>query len=208
MDSYNTCNTTKEINQMPRVEMTSSVLSTRLCKITIEIGGEFENIYFILDSTCTMALMKKDTVALKELMGNRVSEALEVAKPEQLYHVKSSENIADLGTCMDATPADIDLGSPCQCAPAWLKLDFCDWPVSQDCSKAEIPQEELNSRHFIAAVTAASAAPVLFDTERYKNRYRAYEFYVKLVGIIVKMLRLKSMKIDRHLSVDDQLQLN
>ena len=126
--------------------MTSAIMSTRLCKTLIEHGGlEFENIFFILDSTCTMALLKKNTVALKEFMGNRVSEALEVADPKQFFHAKSSDNIADLGTRMDATPADIDLGSPWQCAPAWLKLEFCDWPVTQDCTKAEIPPEELNS---------------------------------------------------------------
>ena len=45
-----------------------------------------------------MALMKRNTVALKEFMGNHVSEALEVAQPEQFFHLKSSDNIADLGT--------------------------------------------------------------------------------------------------------------
>ena len=97
---------------IPRIEMTSAVMSTRLCKTINEHGGlEFENTYFILDLARTMALMKKNTVALKEFIGNRVLEALEVAQPDQFFHVKSSDNIADLGTRMDATPANIDLGS-------------------------------------------------------------------------------------------------
>jgi hypothetical protein len=70
---------------IPRIEMTSAVMSTRLCKTLKEHGGlVFENVYFILDSTSTMFLMKKNSVALKEIMANKVTEALAVATPEQI----------------------------------------------------------------------------------------------------------------------------
>ena len=147
--------------------------------------------------------MRKSSVALKEFMTNRVTEFLEVATPDQVYHVKSRDNIADLGTRMDATAADIDRGSAWQCGPPWLKMEVGDWPVSQDYSNAEIPQEELNLPHVVAAITASINSTQLFDTERYKNRYRAYEFFVKLVGIVVKMFQNKSFKIQRPLSVED-----
>ena len=150
-----------------------------------------------------MFLMRKNSVALKEFMANRVTEALEVASPDQFYHVKSSDNIADLGTRMNATPADIDRGSAWQCGPPWLKLSFADWPISQDCSKAEIPQEELNSPLVVAAVATALVSTQSFDTERYKNRPHAYEFYIRLVGIVSKMFQRKSFKIPRPLTVVD-----
>ena len=97
---------------IPRIEMQSALMSTRLSKTIREQGGlEFKNTYYIIDSTCTLALLKKNTVALKEFMGNKVTEALEVATPDQFFHVKSADNIADLGTRVDAVPADIDKGS-------------------------------------------------------------------------------------------------
>ena len=189
---------------IPRIEMTSAVMSSRLCKTTKQHGGlVFENVIFILDSTSTMYLMRKNSVALKEFMANRVTEFLEVASPEQVFHVKSNDNIADLGTRMDATPSDIDQGSTWQCGPSWMKLDFTEWPVTQDFSKAEIPHEELNSPHVVAAITATSTTTQLFNTESYKNRYRAYEFFIRLVGIVMKVFRYKSLRIPRELSVDD-----
>ena len=69
-------------------------MSTRLAKAITDHGGlEFSNTYYILDSTCTLALLKKDSGALKEFMGNKVSEALETADPAQFFHVKSADNI-------------------------------------------------------------------------------------------------------------------
>ena len=169
---------------MPRIEMTSAAMSTCLCKTIKEYGGlnfiffdclaqtcahyrrchlNTWHVYFILDSTSTMYLMRKHPVALKEFMANRVTGALEVANPDQIYHMRSSGNIADLGTRMNATPADIDLGSEWQCGPSWLKLDFSEWPISQDCTKAGVPQEELNSPLVIAAAMTALASPSIFD---------------------------------------------
>ena len=75
--------------------------------------------------------------------------------------------------------------------------------MSQDYSKAEVPQEELNSPLAIAATMTALASPSIFDTERYKNRPRAYEFFIKLVGTVLKMIQRKTFKIQRPLTVID-----
>ena len=55
-----------------------------------------------------------------------------------------------------------------------VKLDIIEWPISQDCSKAEVQQEELNAPLDIAAAMTALVSPSIFDTERYKNISRAY----------------------------------
>ena len=72
---------------------------------------------------------------------------------------------------------------------------------SLDCFKTEIPQEELNSPLVVAAVTAALVSSQSFDTERYKNRPHAYEFYISLVGIVSNIFQRKSCKIQRPLTV-------
>ena len=71
---------------------------------------------------------------------------------------------------MNATPADIDRVGAWQCGPPWQKLSFADWPISQDCPKVEIPQEELNSPLFAAYITTALISTQSFDTERFKNK--------------------------------------
>ena len=188
---------------IPRSEMKSCVMSTRLGKDIKENGGlEVSKTTYILDSSCTLALLKKDSGALKEFMGNKVSEVLQTATPDQFFHVKSADNIADLGTRMDATPADADLGSEWQCGPSWLKLDFKDWPVSQDTSSAEIPLEEVASPNIVAAAAAFVNSPFI-DTERFKNRYKGYDFFIKLVALLVKCMTTKSFHIQRPYTVDE-----
>ena len=56
---------------IPRIEMQSAVMSTRLCKSIMTFSSiEFNKIIYILDSKCTMATLSKDTMALREYMGN------------------------------------------------------------------------------------------------------------------------------------------
>ena len=81
---------------IPRIEMQLAVISTKTIKPHSDM--EFKKILYMSDSKCTLALMKKDTMALKEYMGNRISEILESTSPDQYFYVKSCDNISDLGT--------------------------------------------------------------------------------------------------------------
>ena len=105
--------------------MQSAVMSTRLCKSIMTFSGiKFNKVFYILDSKCTMATLSKDTMALREYMGNRVSEILETTSTHQWYHVKSSDNISDLGTRRNARIADVLVGSDWQRGPPWMKLEM------------------------------------------------------------------------------------
>ena len=78
---------------IPRSEMTSLVMGTRLAK-TIKNTAEmnFNEVIHILDSNCSLALLHKSTWALGKFMGNKVSEALETTDPDQFYHTSTKEN--------------------------------------------------------------------------------------------------------------------
>ena len=57
---------------IPRIEMQSAVMSVRLAKaIKHHMQLNFNDTVYILDSTCTLATLHKDTVALREFMGNK-----------------------------------------------------------------------------------------------------------------------------------------
>ena len=97
---------------IPRIEMQSLLMSARLSKtIQHHTTFRFDDIHYFLDSQCTLATLHKDSMALREFMGNRVPEILEIAPIEKIYHVPSKKNISDLGTRCDATCADIAEGS-------------------------------------------------------------------------------------------------
>ena len=92
---------------IPRIEMQSAVMGVRLSD-TIRRNSiwEFDNVYHIVDSLCSLATLKKDSSALREFMGNRVAEILDTTEVKQWYHVKSEDNIADLGTRSNITVTD------------------------------------------------------------------------------------------------------
>ena len=72
---------------IPRLEGQSGCMSTRLSESIITHSGiEFSKVIHLLDSECTLASLHKDTVALKEYMGNRVAEMLKTTTVEQWYH--------------------------------------------------------------------------------------------------------------------------
>ena len=184
-------------NSIPRIEMQSAVMSTRLSKsINTHSGMKFKNVIHILDSKCTMATLYKDTMALREYMGNRVSEILETTDPDQWHHVNSKENISDLGTRSNATVQDICEESKWQKGPSWMRLERNEWPTSQDISGAPIPEEELTK----SIVAFASDSVPSFDIEHFKNK--SYNFLLRVIAIVFKMIRNKSFKIEDLTSED------
>ena len=48
------------------------------------------------------------------------------------HHVKSKDNISDLGTRNDVTIDDVSEDSAWQNGPAWMSLSKEEWPVNQD----------------------------------------------------------------------------
>ena len=92
---------------IPGIEMQSTVRGVRLSEITKRNSiWKFKKIYHI-DSLCTLATLRKEMTALREFMGNRVSEILHTTDVYQWYHVRSENNISDLRTRSNAAVADI-----------------------------------------------------------------------------------------------------
>ena len=182
----------------PRNEMTSAVMGTRLGK-SISINAEmfFNRVIHILDSTCTLALLHKETSALGEFMGNKVSEALETTEPSQFYHTPSKENIADLGTRCNASIEDISENSAYQNGPAWLNLPMEEWPVTQDFSGAKIPEEELLK---VAGHVNAATVPSVIDVEQFRED--TYDYLIRVVARMKKIFTSKKFEIET-LTVDD-----
>ena len=131
----------------PRSEMQSGVLGVRLSKAIQKACNnlKFDEIVHISDSECTIASLQKDSTALKEFMGNRVSEIMRLTEISQWNHTKSANNSADIGTRANATVEDVKQGSTWHDAPNWIKLKREDWPVTvaTEIGSEHIPKEEI-----------------------------------------------------------------
>ena len=171
---------------IPRIEMQSAVLNTRLAKsIQTHSGLEFEEVVHVLDSMCTMAILQNDSSALREYMGNRSAEILSSTRPEMWLHVRSKQNISDLATRNDATIDDISSDSAWQTGTDWMRLPRSEWPLTQDTAGVSIPSDELVRANISAA--AASQDIQLFDITRFKGR--KYKFLIRVFAILVQIAR-------------------
>ena len=178
---------------VPRFEMISAVMGARARKVLGKhCKWKFKRVIHILDSMCTLALLHNDTSALGEFMGNKVTEALEIAQPEEFFHTPSKENIADLGTRCNATIEDLAEDGPYQRGPAWLRLEMKDWPVTQDYSGTDIPEEELVK--ISAHVSTSAVVTPVIDVKDFKED--SYKFLLKVAAIVLKIIQTKRFEID------------
>ena len=141
--------------------------------------------------------LRKDTTALREFMGNRVSEILDTTDVNQWHHVRSGDNISDLGTRHNATVAYLSNDTDWQNGNTWMSLPFSCWPVTQDINEGNIPDDEILNSKFCghSLITESS---ISFDNYVSKS----YQFTLYLTARILKISRSKSFK-SNELTVDD-----
>lgn len=181
-----------ERSTIPRIEMQSAVLGVRLAETIINHSGlKFKEVYYISDSTCTIATLKKDSVALKEYMGNRVAEINASTNINQWYHVRSEENIADLGTRMTATDVDVVADSIWQRGPAWLREEVSSWPVSQSIISADVPEESDDE------LTKKGTCYYGSNKEDFLSikKYTSYSFLMNLTARLMLICELKTFGV-------------
>ena len=184
---------------IPRSEMQSAVMGTRLAAtIKKHSPWEFDNIYRIVDSECTLATLKKETTALKPYMGNRTSECLDSSNVEEWYCVKSEDNIADLATREDAKIEDISEESQWQNGKEWMYRAKEDWPVKQDVGENHIPPEELIQHKICAAATNDEPT---FSFREYEGK--SYQFVMRMMARVLRAVKNRSFKGAAHYTVED-----
>lgn len=128
----------------PRAEIQAAVLGVRLCKSVVEsLHLNFREPIFLSDSTCTLATLCKENTLLNEFFGNRQDECLGYTNKSQWFHVNTDDNIADLGTKMNAIVEDIKEGSEWQIGPQWLYQTRDKWPITRNFSDVDVPKEAL-----------------------------------------------------------------
>ena len=184
---------------VPRLEAQSAVISVRLSNtITTHSDLDFKEVYYILDSKCTLAAWHKDSIALKEWMANRQAEVLKKSNIEQWFHIESKKNIADLATRTNARIDEIAEGSDWQKGPTWMRFPKEQWPTSQDITGAAIPSEELSNKSLCAF---ASSEKTFYDIERFRGR--SYTFLLRVTATVVSMLRNRSLLKAIHLTAEE-----
>ena len=173
---------------IPKVELMAMVLGVRLSvSIHESINFNFEEPIFLSDSACSLATLEKDSAILNEFTANRVIEILNGSKRRMWFHVKSSDNIADIGTRMNAQLEDVDSNSEWQCGPAWLRASKDEWPISQNVDDSNFPEEALLRKKLCSAVTTQNL--VLLDI----NKMKSYSYLLRVTARIIRVFEQRSL---------------
>merc|ERR1712055_784180 len=82
---------------------------------------------------------------------------------EEVFHISSSENIADICTRREASLHKLGPGSDWQCGPHWLREPRYNWPCTRDFTYKDLPSEETKSpiRVVMAAKVTSSSTSSL-----------------------------------------------
>ena len=112
---------------------------------------------------------------------------------EDVFHVASSENIADICTRRESNLKEIGFNSAWQTGPNWLKEPCYNWPCNRDFTFKELPTEETKTpiRVMMAAKVSnlSSSSMVQFVLEEYWTFSKAAFSLAKTISSIKRVRR-------------------
>ena len=110
---------------IPRSELSGLLLCSRLMSRAVRLfNGSFNSASCLGDSTCIISALEKNATAFNPFMHARLSEIPNLREKigirthlEDVFHVTSSENMADICTRRESNLTDIGFNSAWQTGP-------------------------------------------------------------------------------------------
>ena len=128
---------------IPRAELSGLLVCTRLMARAAAIfPGGFSSVSCIGDSTCIISSLEKHATSFHPYMQARLAEIHNLRDKisqkshlEEVFHVSSAENIADICTRKDSLLKNLGPDSRWQRGPDWLSSPRHQWPcIEEYCS--------------------------------------------------------------------------
>ena len=105
---------------------------------------------------------------------------------EKVFHIASSDNVADICTRRETSLSNLGPGSVWQSGPPWLSQPRYSWPCNRDFSFKDLPSKETKTplHVVLAAKVTGSVSPsmVQFVMEQHWN-------YSKAIYILAKAIK-------------------
>ena len=120
--------TKTEITEMPRLEMLSSLIASRLTKTVVELHKEVQlDVFCWSDSEIVLNWLKNENIKLPRFAVSPVEEVLELTVAERWNYVDSKNNAADIATKFQKFDFG-DINSIWFQGPNFLKKPRAYWP--------------------------------------------------------------------------------
>ena len=163
---------------VPRLELLGALASVRLAasiqeSMSLEIGKRF----FFTDSSAVFGMIKGDCGAFMEFVGTRTGEIKNKSDPDsEWFWVPTDQNLADMGTRSDVTPAVLHPDSKYLNGTDWMNDVFEAWPVSKT-PGGKIPNDEMIPAARV--LHAATDQPLI-----QLNRFSSFEKACKTMAVV------------------------
>ena len=169
---------------IPRLELLGAVAAVRLAAAIQEaVNFTFRRRYFFTDSTAVYGMIRGECGAFQEFIGTRTGEIKNKSDPlQEWFWIPTDENLADMGTREDVTPAILGPGSAYQTGLEWMTKKPEYWPTSQQ-PGGQIPAEEMIK----VKVMAATAKVVeILDLKKFTSLRKA----CRILGYVLLAIEL------------------
>lgn len=139
----------KTVLTIPRAEVLGLLLCSRLMAKAVSLyDGGFSSASCLGDSTFIISALEKNATAFNPYMHARLLEIHNLinqiswkAHLKDVFHIASSENIADICTRRESILKNHGPGSVWQTGPLWLRQPRHSWPCNLDFTYKDLPSE-------------------------------------------------------------------
>ena len=199
---------------IPRLELLGAVLMSKLVHNVKEILRKeldqegIETCYWV-DSMATLCWIKNDRV-LKQYVGNRIREILQVSSREEWYFFPGSLNPADFPSRAKAPPNI--LSSSCWWeGPDYLKFPFEEWPrqINIGIEGYKTDEERVQVPVTVSLVSEVSEERNILnvvDIQRYSSLVklrRTVAWVMRFVSNLQALVGKKSRNVEKYVSAEE-----
>ena len=166
---------------MPRLELCGALITARLLHHVSQVL-QVSATFAWTDSTVVLSWLKGNPRRFKTFVGNRISEIMELAPPEQWRHVPGSLNPADCAS-RGLYPSDLAQHHMWWDGPEWLSGPEADWPSAPPLDRSPVPSEEkeIASEAAVALLATPIELPLFVKISNYVHLKRVTAWMLRFI---------------------------
>ncbi len=186
---------------IPRMELMGAVISARLgAMISKQMDISPERITYWTDSLIVLQYLTNSKLRLKTFVANRVTQILEITRPENWRHVPTDQNPADKPS-RGMSAQEIVESSGWKQGPSFLYEEEESWPQTPPDNHLSELDENVNRNTIVTATEEVEEDIILQTVNRISSWRKAVKVIRKVLDAKSKFMRNSHKREDEDSSI-------